>query len=457
MFGITNDYIKSSHFKNHLESAKKDGKIVLTILLENLTDAEYLELNDFEIFDFTDSDFFKIKQGEVKRFQLFLNKARSNKEQFPQNFMQSWFKIQKSFSAIDQFEVVPQQERNFLVIFKEEIQNQIKIKMLNYEKGKVTTFLDIALFDSLICWIKFSERLICTPKFYKSDQLMAKLYEKNGDLVEELNLFEKFKCSAINSILCNNGDKEEIYVHCFQQSIGEIIHILDKCLNIIKTIENYSVYHLSFNYSNIIDFQNRRYSIFRNNRCSEVLIFQDLYKRPTPEILIFDLKSYSIIDSINAPHRYSLEMVLNNKMIFSNSSQNYLIYKINFNKDRSYISNSINQKYICKSNEYLKPPHLFSNPYLLPCGNSACLDCIHLNYNLYKKTFQCNFPNCKEEHKLTKKLEKDFNMINSINENCLKLSSGLMQIEKKILNDLGTVFLRFFKIFTNFFQLYRAH
>ena len=46
-------------------------------------------------------------------------------------------------------------------------------------------------------------------------------------------------------------------------------------------------------------------------------------------------------------------------------------------------------------------PHLFSNPYILPCRNSICLDCFYNGFNFYCGKFCCNFESCKEEHNLS--------------------------------------------------------
>ena len=56
----------------------------------------------------------------------------------------------------------------------------------------------------------------------------------------------------------------------------------------------------------------------------------------------------------------------------------------------------------CKLNLY-KKPHILLNPYLLPCGNAACLQCIYKQYNLHKHTLKCEA--CNEVHRLPQMLE----------------------------------------------------
>ena len=72
---------------------------------------------------------------------------------------------------------------------------------------------------------------------------------------------------------------------------------------------------------------------------------------------------------------------------------------------------NIEDKFICKANSAY--PHLYKNPYILPCGNSACLDCIYENYNILTNSYKCNLETCKEKHRLVRNLERNekFNKI----------------------------------------------
>jgi hypothetical protein len=88
-------------------------------------------------------------------------------------------------------------------------------------------------------------------------------------------------------------------------------------------------------------------------------------------------------------------------LIFKDPEGNYLIYKINL---KTALNNLNDSKYICKINP-LKP-HLYQDPYLLPCGNSACLDCIDKHFNIYLNELVCNFESCQKSHRLTQELKK---------------------------------------------------
>ena len=67
--------------------------------------------------------------------------------------------------------------------------------------------------------------------------------------------------------------------------------------------------------------------------------------------------------------------------------------------------NKIDNKFICKNNP--TKPHLYLNPFFLPCKNTACLECIYSNFNIFKNLFKCNFDSCNEEHILNNMLEKN--------------------------------------------------
>ena len=64
---------------------------------------------------------------------------------------------------------------------------------------------------------------------------------------------------------------------------------------------------------------------------------------------------------------------------------------------------NIEEQFICKANSAY--PHLYKNPCILPCGNSACLDCIYENYNILTNSYKCNLDTCKEKHQLIRHLK----------------------------------------------------
>ena len=115
--------------------------------------------------------------------------------------------------------------------------------------------------------------------------------------------------------------------------------------------------------------------------------------------------------------------------------------------------NILDSKYICNFNSYLKLPHLYLNSYFSPCGNSACLNCIYLNYNLYNNSIKCNFDNCKQEHKLSQKLVKNEKLMEVIGKNCQELLKCLIVEEKIVIINSSILFSNhFFSIYSFIFR-----
>ena len=420
-------FFNNSQLKNNYESVQREKKIIFFILLENTSSKEFVDLN---VFNFTQSIDLNLKKIENKRFQTFLYRSLefcSNFYNFDFIFHISTIRSNCTFNnSIERFEMISEDEVlvkyyvNFIMIYN--------LKFCEWtaqiSPGTNTSFI--------YCWIPFLSQIVCVNKRTKT----LKLFDKNSFLCCELELDDIIKLKTkgiIRSILCNK-DKEEIYIHVFEYSLGETIWILDKRFKIIRTVDNFSMYDLASNFSNVISFRNSIYSVFRCN--SQCVIFEDILKKDIREILIVDLTSYSIIKSIKTPYR--VKSILNDKLILSDDKNEYFfICEIVLQKNWFSVINNIESKYICKLNKHLMLPHLYSNPYLLPCGNSACLGCIHLNYNLYKKTVKCNFENCVEEHKLTQQLERDCNLISTINQNCKELSKCLLEKMEILLAEKG--------------------
>ena len=109
--------------------------------------------------------------------------------------------------------------------------------------------------------------------------------------------------------------------------------------------------------------------------------------------------------------RVSGDIINGHLILFDNSSMfvQEIVYS-SFN-DQNSLNYDHNGFYICKLNR--SNHHMCRNPYLLPCGNIACLECIYDNYNLFLNKFQCNFDECGAEHELNGKLEK----LNITNDN----------------------------------------
>ena len=156
-------------------------------------------------------------------------------------------------------------------------------------------------------------------------------------------------------------------------------------------------------------------------------IFISTYEKFVNKILIFDLNAFSIIGFIQ--HPYDLLMVLNKKLIFQNKDKTIcFIYSMNFDEIKPLPR--INSMYLCKVQSFYRPYHLYKDPHILPCGNSACLECIYRGFNAYKKSYKCLFDSCKDEHKIPpnfiKIIKPDIKMEQSIKINCRYIAECLV-------------------------------
>ena len=192
-----------------------------------------------------------------------------------------------------------------------------------------------------------------------------------------------------------------------------------------------------YNFLTKIETFNPIYSILTDQ--SQALNF--LVQTEKSEILIYDTKSLTLIGTINSP--FKLNMYLNENIIFSDLSGISFVNKLEL---QAKVSTS---KYKCYLNTY--QPHLFKNPYLLPCGNSACLDCIHENMNIYKNRFKCydhvqvsngnnNYINtCNEQqHGLFMlKIDKNTKLDEAIKENSEEILTEMLMDGVEIINKTG--------------------
>ena len=154
----------------------------------------------------------------------------------------------------------------------------------------------------------------------------------------------------------------------------------------------------------------------------ENLAFFSSYGNFENKILIFDLKKFSFIGFLK--HPFDLLMVYDDKMVFKNKNGNMsFIYKLHFEETKKFTL--VNSEYLCK----IDALHLYKNPFVLPCGNSACRECIYKKFNSYRKSFKCNFESCNEEHKVSHRFfEPDFKKVEMI-------LSNFCEIFKCILNE----------------------
>ncbi len=305
-------------------------------------------------------------------------------------------------------------------------QNIDKIMIINWKMAK--TIGTIGTKDTqkqVCCWIKHLNQIVCYQKDKSKliKESKCSLFSKTGNIIRSVYSIDN-NIHEVNSIFYNNINLQ-IYLNvfnklCFKTSI---ISLTEKFELISIIEENLFDTNFSLNFLSEIQFLNSRYIIFNYNANIAFLQLKDTNKN----VYIFDKFSYSIVDSFQTDSR--LIMVLGDKMLFRSRSC-YLMKKVpvfsNPGKFRDF-------EVFCKLNPF-KKVHLLLNPYLLPCGNSACLECIYQQYNLFKHTLTCVL--CNQEHKLPKQLEPT-NKLTISDFFTHNLIHSMIDENKKFISDLG--------------------
>jgi len=383
---LTNKYFDSEKYKEDYESIRRENRTALFIFLDDFSTPTYL--NNFKTIRLND---------EIKKLKIFINPENISNQ--PINLRLASIKNYYEFEIL---EMISEEE----VFFKRIMFTHFKV--YNFNTGKIIEIkykfkshrFGPPRVDSgrIYCWIRDLQQIVNVSKENSSDRLAFIFYSLNGDVRNDDVLLDS-KGFRVKSIKYNTTD-EHLYLHVFyyKSIYNEIITIIDKNLNRIKNIENFSIYDLPFNYSNSIRFQSHDYKIFYQR--GNFVVLEEITKRR--DNLIFDLNSYSIIGSFKST--FKINIVLNNKLILSNDEGFFFIYRIEFRKSCL----AIDPKYICKLNPFKQ--HLYLNPYLLPCNNSACWECICSHYSIYKGVFKCNFDDCKDKHELSQSLNQNLQL-----------------------------------------------
>jgi hypothetical protein len=296
--------------------------------------------------------------------------------------------------------------------------------IINWIKGETIGIIgnkDIELKG--FCWIYHSNQIFCYQKYIKHiEESKCSLFSKTGNLIKSVYSIKNSKYE-VNCIFYNKNNFE-IYLNIIDKSSSRrLILTLNKEFLQTKLIDE-DLFNPDFqiNFSSKINLFNIEYNMFHYD--SNIAFLQ--YGKTNKNVFVFDKSSYSIIDSFQTIYR--LIMVVEGKMILKSKSR-YIIQKIEISK----ALNLIDCDAFCKLNLY-KKPHLLLNPYLLPCGNIACLECIYHNYNIFKKTLKCEI--CNQEHAILEQLEPVNKSIidNLFNQN---LFDKLMRKNKNFISDIG--------------------
>ena len=427
-FFLTKCFVESDQFKE--EWSKRDNKVLFWILLEELESPLDLNLNHFLVADFNQTMSSLAKENNIEKNKLFLSRLISLSKTDSNNKLEI---ISIKFSsnicgnnserfALKHMELINDDEVIIKTINRHNIE---KIMIIDWKKTKTIASIGNAdIKKQVFCWINHLNQLFCFQK--NSSKLIKEskccLFSKTGHLIKSVYSIDN-SIHEVNSIFYNKSNFQ-VYLNVFNKSCDKrSILILNEEFNLINAVDE-DLFNPDFplHFSSEIKLFNINYKLFHYNSKIGILQLKDKNKN----IYIFDKSSYSIVNSFQTNNK--LIMVSGDELLFKSRSC-YLIQKFPLCKPDKFPDFDV----FCKLNP-LKKTHLLTNSYLLPCGNSACLECIYQQYNLFKQTLMCQI--CNQEHILPKELEPVNKWVSStdVNERLFKIP---IYECKKVISSLG--------------------
>jgi hypothetical protein len=429
IFFLTKKFEKTEQFKE--EWSQRAQKAFIVILLEEIYWNSSLDLSQYFVSNLYEALSFEAKEEIIQKNKTFitrlimLTKFNSNKkhEMILNKFSSNVYGNNSERLFVRKIELINDEE---VVVKTSTRENIEKLMIMNYAKATIVSIIaneDIQKQE--FCWIKHLNQIFCYQK--KKSKLIKEancsLFSKSGNLIRSVYLIDN-GIYEIYSIFYNRNNLQ-VYLNVLNKSIFKrSILALNEEFNLIKIIDE-DLFNSDYplNYSSEIKFFHIDYKIFHYN--SNIAFLQSKYKNRM--VYIFDKLSYSIVDSFQSDK--ILILVSRDKMLFRSKSC-YIIQNVPLSvKPQKFLDCDA----FCKLNPF-KKPHLLSNPYLLPCGNSACLECINQKYNLFQRLLKCQI--CNQEH-IPKQMETaNLSTISGIySQNLIHMM--IINENKTFISDLG--------------------
>ena len=446
IFFLTKKFIESDKFKRDLR--EKENKFILIVLLENIESLLNLDLNQFFVSLFNAS-MSSIEKEEVilrnKRFMSRLKSFKNNsKNEIPiaeRNLNESKKKFLNGIDGVlEKLENIGHNK-----IIAKLVQKYHIIVIINWKKAKTIGKIeniqthDWNTGEQEFCYINHLNQIFVYQQIRSKSSRLGEdkfsLFTLTGTWVRSVYSHQK-DLYKLNSI---NYDKitRQLYLNVFNtwRSTRQFL-VLSEHFNLIRIIDNdLTNPEFPFNNASEIDIFHVPYRVFHYD--SNYAFLQS----EANQIYIFDKSSYCFVATIGNMTSEMIVMILNNKLVFKDLNGCFSIKTIKHLKPASQVDEAF-----CRFNNPFKQPHLLSNPYLFICGHSACLDCIHQNYNIFKKNIKCLV--CEKLHRLPQQLESmdKSTMSELLNKD---LFIFLIDKNKKLVHDFGMHF--YFYVLAFFF------
>ncbi len=416
------------HEFNKLLSEKKT---IITVLMDDLNESIIEEFKLTRIVDFKfiflliESQINSLYQDENNDANCYLK-------------ISSVIKEHKDFVLPEQFEI-----SGNLLIFRSTLASN-KLKIFNLQTSE--KICEKTERDGLIfCWVDHLQHLIIIELNSELYTNLPKVYDVNGEYVKKLSDMARAKAVSYNSINCKTyvlySTEDRVYglFFCSVEMYDEMLNFESRHVskniytrNCIKCLNDGNVY-IWLKLSNQVDVYNKEMNFLF--KLITINIIDSIYSHPKYSnfILISSLESIQIINTNNFQSYGLIDLPGVVRFI-----KDYNIIMLD-GDDNTYwgsieVKNPIFETtlYICKLNPF--KPHLYENPYLLPCEASACLRCIYENFNLIRNCLKCNL--CREDHQLFE-IKKNIELNNRLTKDFELITKKILEITYNQISNLG--------------------
>ena len=438
---ITNNFHSCENFHKELEFAKNANKILLPVFLSNskemnFTSSNIIDLNDFivtTIYEPLNSD---LNEDALNRFKKFLFSALQIEERLHFRPVIDIDLISiKKMKNFESFKTSLIPNANILVIKQND-----SIKILDFKISKIIGEIIIEISDYRYCWIDHLNQLFIIYNDHETLEKQGALFDQRGQLIRKINIE-----SYISSVQYNRTNRKTYLTSVSYRQHKGLVYDENMNLESAKTVYNYPsiqiskhhIFALSYNSNEDIHIYDLAFNYLTSIQTTSTIISMHedanreylIYVETTSGFEILNTNTFSISNHVENP--FQLLMIFNDKIIFKDSIENLFIYKINLRKAQ----NIIHSDFICENNSLR--PHLHKNSYLLPCGHSACADCVYKNFNIYLRLYKCYVNSCKQEYRLTNELDKNLKLNEAIEKNNEKIFKTFIEYGNDFVNLKG--------------------
>ena len=415
---------------HEFKKALGEKKILIPILMDDLNESI---IEEFKLTRFID----------FKLIFILIESQINSLYQDENNDIYCNFKVSNVVKEHHKF-VLPTQfeiSGNLLIFRSTLVSNQLKIyNIKTNEKVCEKTERDGLLF----CWIDHLQYFIIIEINSELYTNWPKVYNIYGNFVKKLSDMSRAKAVSYNSInrktyvLYSIEDRVYGLFFCSVEIYDEMLNFERRHVsknvytrNCIKCLNDGNIY-IWLKLSNQVDIYDKEMNfVFK---LITISIIDSIFSHPKYSnfILVSSLDSIQIINTNSFQSCGLLELpgivkfITNDKIIMHDGDDNTFWGTFEI---KSSILETI---YTCNMNPF--KPHLYENPYLLPCGASGCYFCIYKNYNLIKNSMKCNL--CSVQHKLFE-IKKNFELSEKLSKDSKLIVKKMIEISFSHMSSLG--------------------